>query len=223
MRSFATVLCTSGLAAEAKIARLAGFSVVVGAGNRQRTAALVEAAAADAKCLVSFGIAGGLLPGLRPGSVVVSGEVVTEDRRWCVEPPFRRRIAELAQAIGAIEGAVFGAETVIVTAREKVRSWAETGALIVDTESDIVARAANAAGIPFIVMRAVADPAHRSLPPAALIPLAPDGTPEHLRILADVLRRPWQIAGLVSMVCDARCALSALVAPVRALTLAAAA
>jgi len=47
----AEALCICGLAAEAKIARAAGFSVVIGAGNRSRTAALVESAVGRANCL----------------------------------------------------------------------------------------------------------------------------------------------------------------------------
>jgi hypothetical protein len=59
MRTLTPVLCTSGLAAEARVARAAGFQVIVGAGDPRRTAALVELAAQRAKCLVSFGVAGG--------------------------------------------------------------------------------------------------------------------------------------------------------------------
>ena len=62
MHRLSTVLCTSGLAAEAKIARAAGFPVVIGAGDRERTAALVESAVQGANCLISFGIAGALAP-----------------------------------------------------------------------------------------------------------------------------------------------------------------
>src|SRR6516164_3747180 len=109
MPSPVTVLCTSGLAVEAKIARAAGFSVVVGAGDRYRTKTLVETVAARTKCLVSFGIAGGLAPGLKAGTVVVSGDVVSERQRWSVDAQYRDRLGEFARDIGAIEGPVFGA------------------------------------------------------------------------------------------------------------------
>ena len=70
MHPTATVLCTSGLAAEAKIAREAGFRVILGAGDRDRTEALIETAAPRADCLVSFGVAGALAPHLRSGDVI---------------------------------------------------------------------------------------------------------------------------------------------------------
>ncbi|HEX9534633.1 MAG TPA: hypothetical protein VF924_04125, partial [Stellaceae bacterium] len=110
-----TVLCTSGLAAEAKIARAAGFPVVIGAGDRKRTAALVEDAVRQANCLMSFGIAGALAPHLRPGDVVISAEVVSAGQRWTTAEPFQTRVAALARQIGAFEGAVFGAGTILAT------------------------------------------------------------------------------------------------------------
>jgi adenosylhomocysteine nucleosidase len=213
----ATVLCTSGLAAEAKVARAAGFPVVVGAGDRNRTAALVESAIGDARCLVSFGIAGALAPKLRAGDVVVSTEVVSAHSRWRVEESFCRRVAGLALAIGAKQGAVFGAEAIVASQMAKRNIWAQTGAIAVDLESDVVARIAESAGIPFVVIRTIADTACRTLPPAALIPLSENGTPKLARVLASVLRRPTQITTLIGLARDTRKALSALAGPAHAL------
>lgn len=213
----ATVLCTSGLAVEAKIARAAGFSVVVGAGDRERTRALVETAAGRTDCLVSFGIAGGLAPGLRAGTVIVSGDVVSERQSWSVDAQYRDRLSEFARDIGAIEGPVFGATSLLATQSEKQRAWTSTGALAVDLESEIVARAAAALGIPFLVLRTVADTARRDLPPASLIPLATNGTPNCSRVFAAVLRRPFQLAAIIGLAHETGLALSALVGSARAL------
>ncbi|HVC57014.1 MAG TPA: hypothetical protein VND95_13720 [Stellaceae bacterium] len=217
MRTLVPVLCTSGLAAEARIARAAGFQVIVGAGDHQRTTALVEIAAQQAKCLVSFGVAGGLAPHLRPGDVVMSADVIGDDRRWRPSGPFHSQISGLARRIGALEGPVLGSHEVLATEEQKGRAWRDTGALAVDMESAIVARIAAAAGIPFLVLRTIADPARRELPPAALIPLAADGTPAVVRVLREVLRRPQQIAALLGLARDTRQALNALAGPARAL------
>lgn len=220
MRTLIPVLCTSGLAAEARIARAAGFQVIVGAGDPLRTATLVAAAAREAKCLVSFGVAGGLAPHLRPGDVILSTEVIGSDRRWLPAPQFHREMAELAPRIGAVAGPVLGAGDIIATEQDKRRAWQDTGALAVDLESAIVARTAETVGIPFLVLRTVADPATRDLPPAALIPLAENGTPALRRVLADVVRRPSQIAALFGLARETRQALTALTGPARALRLA---
>jgi len=216
MRTFTPVLCTSGLAAEARIARAAGFQVIVGAGDPHRTATLVEAAARQAKCLISFGIAGGLAPHLRPGDVILSAEVIGEDRRWRASGAFHIQVGDLARRIGAAEGPVLGAGNLLATEEGKAQAWRDTGALAVDMESAIVARVADAAGIPFLVLRTIADPATRQLPPAALIPLSQDGTPALARVFGEVLRRPRQIAALFGLARETRRALLALASPAHA-------
>jgi adenosylhomocysteine nucleosidase len=217
MQPPATVLCTSGLAVEAGIARAAGFAVVIGAGDPDRTSALVATAAKQIDCLVSFGIAGGLAPELEAGTVIVSGEVVSEGHRWAVKPAYRRRLTEFARSIGAVEGSVFGAKSILATTVEKNRAWALTRSLAVDLESEIVARIASSLGLPFIVLRAIADTARRDLPPAALVPLGVDGKPHVSRVVASVLRRPLQLAGMIGLAQETKMALSALIGPARAL------
>jgi adenosylhomocysteine nucleosidase len=217
MRTLTPVLCTSGLAAEAKVARAAGFQVIVGAGDPQRTAELVELAAKRARFLISFGVAGGLAPHLRSGQVILSAEVIGNDRRWYPGQRFHRRVGELARRIGALEGPVLGSSDILSTEEDKTRAWRDTGALAVDLESAIVARTAEAAGLPFLVLRTIADPATRELPPAALIPLWKNGTPALHRVFSEVLRRPWQIRALFGLARETHQALTALAGPARAL------
>jgi len=180
----------------------------------------VKDAARDAKCLVSFGVAGGLSPFLEPGHVILSAEVIGDDRHWRPNDRFHQQIRGLADRIGALEGAVLGSRAILATEDDKTRAWRETGALAVDLESAIVARAAEAAGIPFLVLRTIADPSTRELPPAALIPLAENGTPSLIRVAAEVLRRPSQITSLFGLARETRQALTALAGPARALRLA---
>ena len=212
-----TVLCTTGLEVEARIARRAGLSAVVGAGDRRRTVEVVEEAASRAECLVSFGIAGGLAPGLKAGDIVLSTEVIDEDRRWLSSERLRPQISDLALELGAFEGPVLGARMVVATKADKKHAWQQTGAIAVDLESVVVARAAAALGIPFVVLRAIADPASRELPPAALLPLSGDGRPVLGQVLASVLRRPQQLPTLWGVAREARQALQALVGPAHAL------
>lgn len=95
--------------------------------------------------------------------------------------------------------------------------WRETGALAVDLESAVVASAAEAARIPFLVLRAIADPATREVPSAALIPFSRDENSVLLRLMAELLRQPRQIAALLVLAFDTQRALMALAAPARAL------
>ena len=203
-------LCVCGLAAEAGIARRAGFAAIVGGGNAERTASRLAAAMSGARCLISFGIAGGLDPDLRPGRLVLSGEVVAEDGQWRADDALHGRIAAWSRELSAATGKVLGGRQIIATAEDKARAWAETGAVAVDLESAITARAASAAGIPFLVLRAIADGAPRDLPAAALIPLGCDGKPAIGRVLASLATRPHQLPSLIDLARATRAALAAL-------------
>jgi hypothetical protein len=217
LRPATGLVCVSGLAVEAKILRAAGLPVVISSGDRDQIAALVESSAVRAACLVSFGVAGGLAPELEPGTVIVSGEVVSEQRCWVVEPSHRRRVADFARSIGAIEGRVLGATSVLATREAKGFAWVSTRALAVDLESEIVATTAAALGIPFIVLRSIADPAHRDLPLASLVSLSARGKARVLPILSAVLQQPSQLAGMIGLAREVGKALAALIRPARAL------
>ena len=143
--------------------------------------------------------------------------MVDDDNRWLSSDRLRPQITALAAEIGAIEGPVLGAQIAVATRIDKRRAWKETGAIAVAMESAVVARAAAALGIPFVVLRAIADPAVRELPPAALVPLAEDGTPAFGSVLASVLTRPRQLPMLLAVAREARQALQALQAPAYAL------
>jgi hypothetical protein len=218
MRQLPMVVCASGLAAEAKIARAVGFPVVIGAGDRARTVALVEGAVREASCLLSFGIAGALAPDLRTGDLIISTQVVSEDGAcWRAEEQFGDRVSALTCDMGGFPGPVLGASAILATEAAKSRAWRETGACAVDLESDVVARIAAQAGIPFLVVRTIADTVYRRLPPAALVPLSKAGTPDLMRVIGSVLRRPRQIGALIRLACETRIALSALAGRARTL------
>lgn len=211
-------LCVCGLAAEAAVARRAGLAAIVGGGDADLTARRLEAALPGAGCLISFGIAGGLDPSLGSGTVVLSGEVIGEAARWRGSDAWMRRIDGLAHEIGAAAGPVFGAERIVAGAEDKRRLRTETGAAAVDLESAIVARAGAENGIPFVVLRAIADAAARDLPAAAMIPLNAEGRPRIGRILASAMARPGQLPALTALARDSRRALAALAAPALALS-----
>jgi len=143
--------------------------------------------------------------------------VVSESHHWALQSCAGRRLTQFARSIGAVEGPVLGLGSILATRTEKQLAWIATGALAADLESEIVARAATALGIPFIVLRSIADTARRDLPAASLVPLTVDGKPDLSNVLAAILRRPFQVAGMIGLARETAIALSALIAPARAL------
>lgn len=159
-----------------------------------------------ATALVSFGIAGGLAPHLTPGALLLAEAILDRHgARWPTDAAWRE---SLQRETGAdASGPMLISETAIRSVSEKAHLHATTGAIAVDMESGGVARAAAAAGMPFLVVRVIADPAGRRLPPSALAGLGPDGRQRPLAALAALARRPWETLELLRLGRDSSAAM----------------
>lgn len=190
-----------GLQAEARLVRPLGWGIAIGGGSSAGAeAAARSAVASGAAELVSFGLAGGLDPALAPGTLLVPHTVVTAGRRIFTDPTLSRRLG------GPTAHCLLGAGEIVVDAGGKRRLLAETGAAAVDLESGAVAQVAQEHGLPFAVLRAVCDPAWRTLPPAALWALNGQGAISLGRVLYAVLADLGQIPDLLALGRDAAAA-----------------
>ncbi len=189
-----------GLEAEAALARRLGLSVRVGIGGATASGAARAAdalVAGGATHLLSFGLAGGLDPALPSGATLVPDRVLAGGDVFACDPGLRGTLGDWP------ESSLLHCDALVADASEKQRLFAATGCAALDMESGVVARAARAAGLPFAVLRAVCDPAGRSLPPAARIPPRPDGRLRSGALAASMLREPWQMPLLLALGRDA--------------------
>jgi hopanoid-associated phosphorylase len=149
--------------------------------------------------VVSFGIAGGLDPALRPGDVVIGSAVVAEDRRYGTNADLSMILTEGLVAAGGriISGCIAGVEAPVLQPKAKAALRAKTGAVAVDMESHIAADFAARRRLPLAVVRVVNDPAARALPPIATTAVTPDGGVDFKAVFRDLAREPGQIGNLV--------------------------
>jgi len=198
-----------GLAAEARVARPLGWPVAIGGGTYAGALLAAERLVrSGVNALVSFGVAGGLDPALRPGTVLIPHEVLTDHQRVPTDPALNRRLGR------SVESIMFGADRMVVTVAAKTALFTTTRAAAVDMESGAVALVASRHGIPFSVLRAICDPAERCLPPVALIPTNRHGGIRLARIFASVVSQPRQLPSLPALAADAAAAHRALRAAV---------
>ncbi len=95
--------------------------------------------------------------------------------------------------------------------REAATCTRQTGAIAVDMESHVVARAAAQHGVPFAAIRVMVDPVERTIPRSALAGSRPDGTIDPLAVMRSLVRYPRDLLGLMRMSFDARAARATLV------------
>lgn len=199
----------TGLEAEAAIARLVLPRVAVSGGRPSRATALAQALVRDgARGLVSFGIAGGLDPDHGPGTLIIADRVFEGGVAFDADAAMIRALTvALPEArVGAVEGV----DRIVRLPAEKADLFAGHGALAADMESHAVARVAREAGVPFAVLRAIADPATQTLPSAVEVGLDDAGRPQLMPVLARLAREPWTLPGLVAAGQSTRIALDAL-------------
>jgi adenosylhomocysteine nucleosidase len=106
---------------------------------------------------------------------------------------------------------IAGVDAPVVDVASKRALFAETGAAAVDMESAIVARAARRHGLPFAILRAIVDPAHRPLPNSAVVATDLNGRVNVSAALGSLVREPRQLYSTTRLGFDARKAFTALV------------
>jgi len=183
-----TALIACGLKREAAIIETcwAGVDAVPGGGDSARLERMLEARAGRASALFSIGIAGALDPVLRPGDVVIDGDSA---------------LLAIARAAcpGVLAGTIGGSDAIIASPSAKAVLRARTGAIATDMESHVAARVAARRGLPFLAIRAISDTADESLPPAALVGMAPDGGLALGAVLLSLVRYPAQLPALLRL------------------------
>lgn len=168
--------------------------------------------AQGAEALVSFGIAGGLAPHLRPGVMVLADAVLAPDgRRIATDEAWRTRLEGRARAVcTTVVAPMTGYDSVVRSAADKAALFGATGAVAVDMESHAVAAAAHAATLPLLVVRVVADPAARRIPLAASSAVDVTGRVRIGPVLRRLLATPGDFWPLLRLAADNRRAFAAL-------------
>jgi len=207
----------TGLASESKClkpSRAGGGLMVRCAGASSARAAVHARALVGEGCaaLLSFGVAGGLDPALQPGTVIAATTVFgAGGQRWDGDEAWRERLIKaVADGPDIVSASIAGTDRALLSAAEKDDVHRSTGAAGVDMESHSVAEVADAAGVPFLAIRAVADPQGRSIPQWLSDTIGDDGRPVFTAVIGGWARRPWETPTLFRLASDTGTALAAL-------------
>lgn len=174
----------------------------VGSDNASASAELLVKQGANR--LISWGCAAALDATLKPGDLVLAESYVDADRvsfdlnnkDWVShinaelsKNPLRKpRIGMIAES-----------KSIVATGREKAQIAKSTGAMALDMESASIARVARSYGLPFLAIRAIADPLGMDLPKAISYALNSKGEVVISKLLGFVLTHPAEIPGLIKL------------------------
>ena len=170
-----------------------------GAENARKAAEL--AVSKGATKLMSWGCAAALSPDLKMGDLVLADSLMRIDG---VEMPVNATWHQhaktvLGSEVTAYKGALIASNTVISKAQEKQDLYAKTGAIALDMESGAIAEVAQHYALPFLAIRAIADPSSLDLPNAVIKALNENGEVEISKIITSLVFNPKEIPHLIQL------------------------
>lgn len=156
---------------------------------------------AGADALVSWGSAAGLDPDLSAGTLLLA-EAVKAPGQVCYQVDLRWREyvrARLTNSIAFVDGAIASTPTVLDCPEQKSVLFRSTQAVAADMESGAVAEVAQQTGKPFLVVRAVSDPAGMVVPTHLLGETDRWGSIPLTSVLRTAARSPRDLINLVRL------------------------
>lgn len=154
--------------------------------------------------LISWGCVASLDKAFKPGDLVVTDSFVDVDgvgldignKDWVthVQAALAKELLMTARA-----GKLAESKNIVVNSRDKEQLATTSGAIAVDMESVAIAKVAKSHGLPFLAVRAVADPLDMDLPKAVSHALNDQGEVILSKLLMFLLLHPSELPGLVKL------------------------
>ena len=185
-----------------ELALLGEGSLLALSGIGRAAAAAAAQALVDAgvSALMTFGMAGGLDPALKSGSIVIPSELLSSDgARYAACRAWREQVAAAVSPLRAVtEGNLLTSTHAIETPVDKAAAFRSTGAAAVDMESAAVAQIAAQHNLPFIAVRVIVDTAADALP-RAVVAASRAGRVRFALLIGGLILAPREIASLVRL------------------------
>ena len=190
-----------------------GFDIRVTGGNSSRCEVLAEELIkSGCEALLSFGISGGLNPGLEAGNILMPDIIINEngDSFYTSNIWTTKIRGVLGNSFKIINEPIIGVEKVVKTTTEKNKLYKNYLASAVDMESHRVGKIAKKHNVPFLVIRAISDTSVDSLPGSAIGVINADGKINFLSVLLKLLQKPRDFSQLYLLSRSYRIALKSL-------------
>lgn len=170
-----------------------------GAENARKAAELLISKGATQ--LMSWGCAAALSPDLKMGDLVLADSLLgANGEEISVHPVWHQHAKNvLGSHVAAHKGALIASDFVVSTAQAKQDLYEKTGAIALDMESGAIAKVAQHYALPFLAVRAIADPATLDLPNAVTKALNKNGEVEISRIITSLIFNPKELPHLIQL------------------------
>lgn len=151
--------------------------------------------------LISWGCAAGIDAVVQSGDLILATQCVAVDNQiFNSDPNWVARVKALVPGSIKVYGSTIAeSKAIVASSAEKAQIAQVTGAVALDMESSAIARVAQGRGLPFLVIRAVADPLAMALPKAVSHALNNQGEVNLARLLAYLCLHPSELPALIRL------------------------
>lgn len=171
-----------------------------GAGSHNAGRAAESLAERGASALLSWGCCAALAPQLAPGALLLPEALFDRGHRIHSDQAWRHRLHTALSPHLTVRGGMLAQSAgIVATPADKAALAHASGAVGVDMESAAVAHVAHRRQLPFVAIRAVADPLGMELPHSVLENTDEDGDTRIGGLLLSLARRPSELPALLSL------------------------
>ncbi len=151
--------------------------------------------------IISWGCAAALKTGINPGSLAIPKQLITENKQTLsLQSPWYNHCHDYLSGHFTLCGETLAESSCLISSSaEKHTVHQATGAELLDMESIAIARSAQQAGIPCMVIRAIADPVEMDLPYAIQYALNAQGEIKLNKLLVYIATHPGEILALIRL------------------------
>ncbi len=171
-----------------------------GADNAQTASELLITQGASR--LISWGCAAALSETLKPGDLVLADTLIEsgKNEKFCISSDwleFSKNL--LSSTLKVHTGSLAESKCIVATAQDKKQLYRQTGAVALDMESIAIAKVARQNKLPFLAVRAIADPVDMNLPKAINHSINGEGDIVLTKLLLFIMLHPTELPGLIKL------------------------
>lgn len=172
-----------------------------GAGADNARAASELLITQGATRLISWGCAAALGETLKPGDLVLADTLIdAEGAQIGIHPDWLKFTKNLLSTCLKVHtGSLTESSSIVATGNGKKHLHTQTGAIALDMESVAVAKVAGLNNLPFLAIRAIADPVDMDLPKAVNHSLNNQGDIVLGKLLLFIALHPAELPGLIKL------------------------
>lgn len=175
-----------------------------GAGPINARAAAESLVAQGATKLVSWGCAAALSSPFKPGDLILANKLMdaegSGDANFCVSTAWHSYTKNrLAEFVAVHSGLLAESANIVSSSKDKKQLHSNTGAIALDMETIAIAKVAKQHNLPFLAIRAIADPVNMDLPHAINHSLNVLGDIVLGKLLLFLFLHPAELPGLIKL------------------------